>query len=130
MNTQPPRIEMASTATPPNAGKVLAPERCWKTRAEVFAKVQSALCLHTKKEAEHVVDVVVWALEQTLTEHLNDNGFYIKMGSLGKFSIRHRPGTYRKIPLTGETKMTKTKRKVKFVALGRLRQLEKVGSSG
>ena len=129
MTTQPPKIQMASTATPPTTGKVLAADRCWKTRAEVYAKVQAGLCLHTKKEAEHIVDVVVWALEQTLTEHLNDNGFYIKMGSLGKFSIRHRPGTYRKIPLTGETKMTKTKRKVKFVALGRLRQLERVESS-
>ncbi len=130
MNTQPPRIQTASTATPPTTGKVLAPGSCWKTRAEVFAKVQAGLCLHTKKEAEHVVDVVVSALGQTLTEHLNEDGFYIKMGSLGKFTIRHRPGTYRKIPLTGEMKMTKTKRKVKFVALGRLRQLEKVGSSG
>lgn len=129
MNTQPPRIQIASTATPPTSGKVLAADRCWKTRSEVFAKVQAALCLHRKKEAEDVVDVVVWALEQTLTEHLSDNGFYIKLGSFGKFSIRHRPGTYRKIPLTGEMKMTKTKRKVKFVALGRLRQLERVGSS-
>jgi len=129
MKTQPPRIQLASTATPPTTGKVLAADRRWKTRAEVYAKVQAGLRLHTKKEAEHIVDVVVWALEQTLTEHLNDNGFYIKMGTLGKFSVRHRPGTYRKIPLTGETKMTKTKRKVKFVALGRLRQLERVESS-
>lgn len=126
MNTQPPRIQIDSTATPSLTGKVLAPSQCWKTREEVFAKVQSDLCLHTKKEAEYVVDVVIWALEQTLTEHLNDNGFYIKLGGFGKFSIRHRPGTYRKIPFTGETRMTSTKRKVKFVALGRLRQLEKV----
>ncbi len=126
MTTKPPRIQIDNTATPPTSGKVLAPGSCWKTRAEVFVKVQAGLSLHTKKEAEHVVDVVVGALEQTLTEHLNNNGFSIKLGSFGKFSVRHRPGTYRKIPLTGEMKMTKTKRKVKFVALGRLRLFEKV----
>jgi len=129
MNAQEPKIQAGNEATPPTIGSGPTPMPGWKTRREVFAKVQSALCLHTRKEAERIVDVVVWALEQTLTEHLGDDGFYIKLGSFGKFSIRHRPGTYRRIPLTGETKMTKTKRKVKFVALGRLRQLEGVESS-
>jgi nucleoid DNA-binding protein len=71
---------------------------------------------------------VVDALEETLTENLGQNGFSIKLGKFGKFSIRHRPGTHRRIPLTGETSMTSTKRKVKFVAIGRLRQLERVHS--
>jgi len=35
-------------------------------------------------------------------------------------------GTYRKIPLTGKTRMTSAKREVKFVAIGRLRRLQRV----
>lgn len=96
------------------------------TRPELIAKVKAALGVGTK-EAERGAGAVVGALEETLIEHIGENGFSIKLGKFGKFSIHHRPSTYRKIPLTGETRMTKTKRKVKFVAIGRLRQLEKVG---
>ena len=93
---------------------------------EVIAKVKAVLRLDTKKEAGIVAGAVVGALEETLIENLGQNGYSIKLGKFGKFSIRHRPGTYRKIPLTGESKMTSPKRKVKFVAIGRLRQLERV----
>ena len=50
--------------------------------------------------------------------------FTLKLGSFGKFSVRHKPGILRKIPFTGETILTKDRRKVRFVSLGSLRQCE------
>lgn len=90
------------------------------------ARVQQALNLSTKKEAEHIVDTVISCIEQTLLNNLGTNGFTMKLNSFGKFSVRHRPGMLRKIGFTGETKLTKTKRKIRFVSLGTLRQLEPV----
>jgi nucleoid DNA-binding protein len=72
-------------------------------RVELAARVQQALALPTKKEAEIVVDTVVAALEATLLNNLGTNGFVLKLGTFGKFSVRHKPGILRKIPFTGET---------------------------
>ncbi|MGD0226396.1 MAG: HU family DNA-binding protein [Terriglobia bacterium] len=109
--------------------KVLPPVPGLRTNPELIARVKAALMLETKKEAKIVAGAVVGALEDTLIANIGRNGFSLKLGSFGKLSIRHRLGTYRKIPLTGETRMTSTKRKVKFVAIGRLRQLERIESS-
>jgi nucleoid DNA-binding protein len=95
-------------------------------RDELAARVQQALLLPTKKEAEHIVNAVIGSLEATLLNNLATDGFTLKLGSFGKFSVRHRPGILRKIPFTGETILTKDKRKVGFVSLGRLRQCERV----
>jgi nucleoid DNA-binding protein len=95
-------------------------------REELATRVQQALALPTKKEAEMVVDTVVAALEATLLNNLSTNGFTLKLGSFGKFSVRHKPGILRKIGFTGETIMTKARRKVRFVTLGSLRQRERV----
>jgi nucleoid DNA-binding protein len=95
------------------------------SKTELPARVQSALNLSTKKEAESVIRAVISALEQTLIDHLSTDGFSIKLESFGKFKIRHKASIYRKIPFTGETKLIEPKRKVKFVALGKLRALEK-----
>ena len=65
------------------------------------ARVQQALALTSKKEAEHIVDAVIGSLEATLLNNLGTNGFTLKLGSFGKFSIRHKPGILRKIPLRG-----------------------------
>ena len=89
-------------------------------------RVQQALALPTKKEAEMVVETVVAALEATLLNHLGADGFTLKLGSSGKFSVRHKPGILRKIPFTGETILTKDRRKVRFISLGRHRQGEQV----
>jgi len=89
-------------------------------------RVQQALALATKKEAEMMVDAVITALEATLLNNLQTDGFTLKLGSFGKFSVRHKPGILRKIPFTGETLLTKDRRKVGFVTLGRLRQREQV----
>ena len=89
-------------------------------------RVQQALALPTKKEAEHVVDAVIGSLEATLLNNLGVDGFTLKLGSFGKFSVRHKPGILRKIPFTGETILTKNRRTVRFVSLGSLRQCERV----
>ena len=95
-------------------------------REELAVRVQQALALPTKKEAEQVVDTVIAALEATLLNNLGTDGFTLKLGSFGKFSVRHKPGILRKIPFTGETILTKDRRKVRFVSLGSLRQCERV----
>ena len=95
-------------------------------REELAARVQQALGLQTKKEAEMIVETVVAALEATLLHNLETNGFTLKLGSFGKFSVRHKPGIRRKIGFSGEIIQTKMLRKVKFISLGTLRQRERV----
>jgi nucleoid DNA-binding protein len=95
-------------------------------RDELTARVQQALALLTKKEAEHVLDAVIGSLEATLLNNLATDGFTLKLGSFGKFSVRHKAGILRKIPFTGLTILTMDRRKVGFVGLGRLRQCEQV----
>lgn len=90
-------------------------------------RAQQALALATKKEAGLVLDFVVGALEATQLNHLDTDGFTLKLGSFGKFSGRHKPGILRKIGYAGETIQTKMRRKVKFISLGSLRQRERVG---
>ena len=93
-------------------------------RNELVLRVQQALALPTKKEAEHIVNVVVSCLEATLLNNLASDGFTLKLNSFGKFSVRHKRGILRKIPFTGKTILTKDKRKVRFISLGALRSCE------
>ena len=95
-------------------------------RDELTVRVQQTLNLPTKKEAEHIINVVISELEHTLLNNLAVNGFQLKLNSFGKFSVRHKSGIRRKIPFTGEIKMTNAKRKVKFITLGDLRKQEVV----
>ena len=95
-------------------------------REELAARVQKALALTTKKEAETVVETVVSALEATLLNNLGADGFTLKLGSFGKFLVRHKPGIRRKIGFSGQTIQTKMRRKIAFVSLGNLRRQERV----
>lgn len=95
-------------------------------RQELAARVQQGLALPTKKEAEMVVDAVVTALETTLLNNLGSNGFTLKLSSFGKFYVHHKPGILRKIGYTGETILTKDRRKVRFISLGNLRRQERI----
>lgn len=95
-------------------------------REELAAMVQQALALQTKREAEMVADAVIAALEATLLNNLGTDGFTLKLGSFGKFSVRHKAGICRKIGYTGEIIQTKAKRKIRFISLGALRQRERV----
>ena len=95
-------------------------------RNELAVRVQGALSLPTKKEAEMVADAVIAALEATLLNNLGTDGFTLKLNGFGKFFVRHKPGIRRKIGFSGETIQTKALRKVKFVSLGALRQRERV----
>ena len=92
------------------------------------ARVQTALLLPSKKEAEHVVNTVIASLETTLLNNLGTDGFTLKLNGFGKFSVRHKPGICRKIGFSGETIQTKALRKIKFVSLGQLRESERVSS--
>ena len=95
-------------------------------RQELAGLVRQALALTTKKEADVVVDAVVAALEATLLNNLQTDGFTLKLGGFGKFSVRHKPGILRKIGFSGQIVQTKPLRKVRFVSLGSLRQRERV----
>ena len=98
-------------------------------RNELALRVQQALMLPTKKEAEHIVNVVVSCLEATLLNNLASDGFTLKLNSFGKFSVRHKRGILRKIPFTGKTILTRDKWKIRFVSLGALRQCESVADA-
>ena len=54
-----------------------------KGREELAARVQRALALPTKKEAEMIVDTVVAALEASLLNNLGINGFTLRLGGFG-----------------------------------------------
>jgi nucleoid DNA-binding protein len=95
-------------------------------REELTSVVQSSLNLGTKKEAEKIIDTVISAIEEVLINNLAQDQFTLKLNHLGKFTVKHKPGIFRKIPFTGESKMTDSKRKIKFVSLGDLRRCEKV----
>jgi nucleoid DNA-binding protein len=97
-----------------------------KGRDELAVRVQFALSLPTKKEAEHVAKVLIQSLETTLLNNLQMDGFTLKLNGFGKFYVRHRPGIRRKIGFTGETIQTKMRRKIRFVSLGALRRQETV----
>jgi nucleoid DNA-binding protein len=88
-------------------------------REELVARVQQSLGLPTKKEAEMVVEAVIAAVEATLLNNLDKDGFTLKLGGFGKFSVRPKPGIHRRIGFSGETIQTKERRKVTFVSLGR-----------
>ena len=81
-----------------------------KTNPELCARVQQALSLETKKEAEVAVGAVIDALEQTLLNNLGIEGFSLKLGGFGKFKVRHLKATTRRLGFSGVTVTTKHKR--------------------
>lgn len=93
-------------------------------KEKVVERLQVALRLSTRKEAEALVRVFESCLEDTLIEHLNEDGYSIKLGSFGRFIVHHRPPIRRKIGFSGEVRDLPLRRKVKFIGLGRLRKLE------
>jgi nucleoid DNA-binding protein len=93
---------------------------------ELALRVQAATRLATKKEAELLVNIFVSCLEDTLVHHLAEDGYCFKLNGFGKFNIRHSPLRRRKIGFSGETREIPPKRKVRFIPLGKLRQLERV----
>lgn len=95
-------------------------------KEDVIERLQASLRLSTRKEAEVLVRVFESCLEDTLVEHLAEDGYSIKLGGFGKFAVRHRPPMRRKVGFTGETTVIPQIRKVKFVGLGRLRRLERL----
>ena len=97
-----------------------------KANREALAeKVREAMGLNTNREAGQAIETVVNCLEQTLAEKIGVDGFSIKLGKFGKFTVHHKPAKERRIPFIGKVRMTGGRRKVKFIPLGKLRRLEK-----
>ena len=95
-------------------------------REELVMRIQAALSLATRKEAERLMSTFISCLEDTLVEHLAEDGYYLKLNGLGKFIVHHRPPIRRRIGFSGEIRDVPMKRKVKFTGLGKLRQFERV----
>lgn len=95
-------------------------------RDELAVRVRTALSLPTKKQAEHVINAVIGSLETMLLNNLQTDGFTLKLNGFGKFYVRHRPSTTRRVGFSGKTIQTKPCRKIRFISLGALRQGERV----
>jgi nucleoid DNA-binding protein len=95
-------------------------------REELLGRVQVALHLPTRGDAQHLTNLVIACVEDTLLAHLADDGFAMKLNSFGKFVVHHRPAGWKRVGFSGEVVRMKRKAKVKFVSLGRLRQFEDV----
>lgn len=93
---------------------------------EKFVEKVATIFNVSRREATRIIDKVISSLDETLVDNIDTNGFAIKLNKLGKLTIYHREASMRRIPLTGEVKLTSKKRKVKFTTLGTLRQIEKV----
>src|ERR1700739_2098255 len=96
-------------------------------REELVMRIQMALQLSTKKETERHISIFISVLEDTLVDHLAEDGYSIKLGGLGKLMVHHRPSKRRKIGFSAETREIPPTRKVKFLSLGKLRELESIG---
>lgn len=94
-------------------------------KEEIVERLRAALRLSTKNEAETLFGACVSCLEDTLIAHLAEDGYYIKLNSFGKFFVHHRPPIRRKIGFSGEVREIPPRRKVKFIGLGKLRQLKR-----
>ena len=70
--------------------------------------------------------MVLDSIIATLNANINVDGFTLKLASFGKVLVKHKKGRVRKLPLTGEARMTANKRKVRFYPLSQLRELERV----
>ena len=93
---------------------------------ELILRVQASLGLATKTEAGCLVNVFVSCLEDTLVDHLAVDGYCLKLNGVGKLVVRHSPSTRKRVGFSGETCERPPKRKVNFLVLGKLRQLERV----
>lgn len=96
------------------------------SREELAQRVQAALNLATQKEASGLANVLITCLEDTLVEHLAEDGFCLKLNGFGKLFVHHRPAIRRKIGFSGENRDLPVRRKVKFTGLGKLRKLERI----
>ncbi len=83
---------------------------------EVVARIQHALNVYTKKEAERVLNVVIDCIDGTSVNNLALDGFTIKPNGFANLSVRHKPEVPRKTPFRGAVKLLPEKRKVHLIA--------------
>lgn len=77
----------------------------------IIEKLQRKLNLATRREAEFLLTQTIQAIESTLLEHLDTDGFKLKLYGFGIFTVHHVPAHQRKVGYSGETVTTKPKRK-------------------
>ena len=93
-------------------------------RDSVALRVRKELNLPSDREADNVVQTVLGSIATVIKENIDTDGFTLKLPGFGRFTVRHREGKMRLLPLTGKTQMTADKRKVKFTPLSELKALE------
>jgi nucleoid DNA-binding protein len=93
-------------------------------REVVAEKVRYELNLSADREADKVVKVVLNTIVAVIRENIDTDGFTLKLPGFGKFTVRHKIGRARMLPLMGKVMMTANKRKVKFTPLQSFRELE------
>ena len=86
--------------------------------------VRAKLGLPSDRQADGVVKTVIDSIVEVIRQNINTDGFELKLPSFGKFVVRHKQGTRRRIPLTGRIQQTADKRKVKFLPLSEFRAME------
>jgi DNA-binding protein HU-beta len=93
-------------------------------REVVVAKVRRSLNLTADREADRIVRTVLEGIIDVIRENIEVDGFTLKLPGFGKFTVRHTRGRLRMLPLIGKVMMTADKRKVKFLPLQSIRELE------
>lgn len=96
-----------------------------KSRDQLVDRLCEVRGLATKKEGKKLLKDVLDAIVSVLETNIEQDKFELKLSNLGKLSVHHRKGAMRRIPITGESIMTKDRKKVRFNALGKLRKLER-----
>ena len=84
--------------------------------------MRTAFNLSSQREAEELLSKVTRCVEETLLAHIGEDGYTLKLLSLGKLRVKHRGGKQQKVAFAGKVITTKRKRKVTFVPLGPLRK--------
>lgn len=93
-------------------------------RDELILRVQQAMGLETKTQAKRVVDTLIDSFEAVMMNHLDDDGFTLKLNSFGKLFVQHKPSRHKKVPFTGRITITQERHKVGFKVLGELRKAQ------
>lgn len=93
-------------------------------RQEIVARVKEKLAIETTTQADRTVKAVFEAIVEELAANIGTDGFKLKIPGFGQYKVSHTEAKPRRIPATGEMKMTPGKRKVKFNTGADLRALE------
>lgn len=105
---------MAKSATP-------APT---SNRSAIVTRLKEKLNIDTVAQADRTVKAVFECVIEEIAANITSDGFKLKIPGFGQFKVTHTEEKERRIPTTGELKLTPGKRKVKFNTGAELRALE------